>query len=57
MILHFSHIGLTEGRTFMFPSGWLYREEAQAGGRPPPLPSSGDFGRAESFGPKRDREA
>jgi hypothetical protein len=31
MILHFSHIGLTEGRTFMFPFGWLYREEAQAG--------------------------
>ena len=23
MILHFSHIGLTEGRTFMFPFGWL----------------------------------
>ena len=23
MILHFSHIGLTDGRTFMFPFGWI----------------------------------
>jgi hypothetical protein len=22
MILHFSHIGLTDGRTFMVPFGW-----------------------------------
>jgi hypothetical protein len=22
MILHFSHIGLTDGRTFMIPFGW-----------------------------------
>jgi len=26
MILHFSHIGLTDGRTFMIPFGdWLFR--------------------------------
>ena len=23
MILHFSHIGLTDGRTFMIPFGWM----------------------------------
>ena len=23
MILHFSHIGLTDGRTFMIPFGWF----------------------------------
>jgi hypothetical protein len=23
MILHFSHIGLTDGRTFMVPFGWI----------------------------------
>src|SRR5919197_4087032 len=23
MILHFSHMGLTDGRTFMFPFGWI----------------------------------
>jgi len=33
MILHFSHIGLTDGRTFMVPfgvmiqTGWLWRPE------------------------------
>jgi len=25
MILHFSHIGLTDGRTFMIPFGWFRR--------------------------------
>jgi hypothetical protein len=25
MILHFSHIGLTDGRTFMIPFGWSRR--------------------------------
>src|SRR3954470_4976937 len=25
MILHFSHIGLTDGRTFMVPFGWITR--------------------------------
>jgi len=25
MILHFSHIGLTDGRTFMIPFGWFLR--------------------------------
>jgi hypothetical protein len=23
MILHFSHMGLTDGRTFMFPFDWI----------------------------------
>jgi hypothetical protein len=25
MILHFSHIGLTDGRTFMIPFDWIQR--------------------------------
>jgi hypothetical protein len=28
MILHFSHIGLTDGRTFMIPFGSVTREPA-----------------------------
>ena len=30
MILHFSHIGLTDGRTFMIPFGSVTREPALA---------------------------
>jgi hypothetical protein len=31
MILHFSHIGLTDGRTFMIPFGWSGEEALAAG--------------------------
>jgi len=32
MILHFSHIGLTDGLTFMIPFGWCPGEAALAAG-------------------------
>ncbi|HEY5285754.1 MAG TPA: hypothetical protein VIJ50_01445 [Solirubrobacteraceae bacterium] len=31
MILHFSHIGLTDGLTFMIPFGWSLRPALAAG--------------------------
>jgi hypothetical protein len=34
MILHFSHIGFTDGRTFMIPFGWSQRPGS--GGRDGP---------------------
>src|SRR3954451_19765501 len=41
MILHFSHIGLAEGRTFMFPVGCLTAKTRASGNRPAQLPSFG----------------
>jgi hypothetical protein len=40
MILHFSHIGLTDGRTFMIPFGWFQSTRLWLPGRLP-LPRRG----------------
>jgi len=40
MILHFSHIGLTDGRTFMIPFGWFRSPRLWQPGRLP-LPRRG----------------
>src|SRR5919197_4591760 len=44
MILHFSHIGLTDGRTFMVPFGWITRTGRLWRPVRPPLPSPGNGG-------------
>src|SRR5512132_2567962 len=44
MILHFSHIGLTDGRTFMVPFGSMTRTGRLWRPVRPPLPSPGNGG-------------
>src|SRR3954468_348665 len=44
MILHFSHIGLTDGRTFMVPFGSMTRTGRLWKPARPPLPSPGNGG-------------
>src|SRR5262245_31868058 len=44
MILHFSHIGLTDGRTFMVPFGGITRTGRLWRPVRPPLPSPGNGG-------------
>jgi len=41
MILHFSHIGFTDGLTFMIPFGWVPATRLWLPLRPP-LPGRGD---------------
>src|SRR5215475_3701277 len=44
MILHFSHIGFTDGRTFMVPFGWITRTGRLWRPVRSPLPSPGNGG-------------
>jgi len=55
MILHFSHIGLTDGRTFMIPFGWFQSTRLW----PPvrlPLPRRGLLAHTEPGDSGRDGE-
>jgi hypothetical protein len=55
MILHFSHIGLTDGRTFMIPFGWFQSTRLWLPGRLP-LPRRGLHAQPEPNGSERDDE-
>jgi hypothetical protein len=55
MILHFSHIGLTDGRTFMIPFGWFRSTRLWLPGRLP-LPRRGLHAQTEPSGSERDDE-
>jgi hypothetical protein len=53
MILHFSHMGLTDGRTFMFPFWWLPAPRLWLPLRPP-LPRRGKCVQPEAHRLERD---
>jgi hypothetical protein len=55
MILHFSHIGLTDGRTFMIPFGWFQSTRLWLPGRLP-LPRRGRRTKTEPGDSGRDEE-
>jgi hypothetical protein len=55
MILHFSHIGLTDGRTFMIPfSGWGSGESALAAARAAATDRGYAFAHADDVAPRQD---
>jgi hypothetical protein len=53
MILHFSHIGLTDGRTFMIPFDWIPARRLWLPVRPP-LPPRGMLLAAKNTPQERD---
>src|SRR3954452_13866854 len=57
MILHFSHIGLTDGRTFMVPFGWTTRtgKALETRAVAPTIPPGTVVARLNLAAPERDR--